>query len=739
MRLNRLLDAGRARSLGDRRPAIAALVLALVLALLAGTSLAQAPQSAEGLTQSLVAQTLRYQAADPAQQAQLLPDLLTAAATRYQFLGSLVETDPGEVLRVALPGALRAGLPAPVQAYVEEAVQVEGDLEVLHEDRDVGSRYLYFLESALGRLSLHFAADAPALQTGTRVRVQGVRVGQTLALSSGGSVQTLSTVLPHSFGEVKTLVILVNFADKATQPYTVSSAQGVLATTSNFYLENSFSQSWLTAVVDSGQAADVRGWYTIALSSTVCDYSTLASQAKSAAQANGVDLSQYNRYVYAFPNNACTWWGLGTVGGWPGQSWINGSLQLRVVGHEGGHNYGLYHSHSMSCDSTTCTTSEYGDSWDIMGATSGHLNTFQKERLGWLNYGTSPPLTTVTADGTYWMDAYEPVGSNSKALKIVKSTDPSTGKKTYYYLEYRAKSGFDGGLSSGVVAHTGSESSANSSYTWDLFPTTSTTDWVLDVGQTYNDSNAAITMTTTQLTSSSAAVQVTFGPVPCVQANPSMALSPSTSQWVSGGTTVNYTVTVTNNDNAGCSASDFNLQATVYDSNNNVVSGWTIAFGSNSLTISPGSSGSTGLAVTSPKSATDGFYTIPVTATNSKYANETATVLATYVVANGLTVSVQFDKNPPAYGLGQTVTITATVTFVQKPVPNANVTFSITKPSGGKGKDQVTGTVSTNTNGVAVFQYKLKPKDATGTYVVNVHAYTNSVVFGDWTGSFTAQ
>ena len=49
------------------------------------------------------------------------------------------------------------------------------------------------------------------------------------------------------------------------------------------------------------------GWYTIALSSTVCDYATLASQAKAAAQAAGVNLAAYTRYVYAFPQNACTW------------------------------------------------------------------------------------------------------------------------------------------------------------------------------------------------------------------------------------------------------------------------------------------------------------------------------------------------------------------------------------------------------------------------------------------------
>jgi len=257
---------------------------------------------AENLTQDLVALSTRHQLADPAEKAQLLPTLLTVATERQQLLAALAENDPGEVVRVALPADIRASLPPVVQAVVEEELEIEGKLEILHEDRDVGSRYLYVLQTTRGRFVLHFAADPSThLETGARVRVTGMRVEQTLALSSSTtSVQTLASALPNTFGAQKTLVILVNFSDNATQPYTVATAQSVVfTTTSNFDLENSYGQTWLTG--------DVVGWYTIALSSTVCDYNTLASQAKSAAQATGVNLSTYTRYVYAFPSNACTW------------------------------------------------------------------------------------------------------------------------------------------------------------------------------------------------------------------------------------------------------------------------------------------------------------------------------------------------------------------------------------------------------------------------------------------------
>src|SRR5215471_4276147 len=72
-------------------------------------------------------------------------------------------------------------------------VELEGALEVLHEDRDPGSRYRYFL------------------QTGDRVRARGMRGNGVLALSGNGSVQTLAAALPNTFGAQRTLVILVNF------------------------------------------------------------------------------------------------------------------------------------------------------------------------------------------------------------------------------------------------------------------------------------------------------------------------------------------------------------------------------------------------------------------------------------------------------------------------------------------------------------------------------------------------
>ena len=234
---------------------------------------AQAPAAAPGrakaeqLTLQVANLNAQYHMGAASQRASLEAHMLVLAKSREQTLAALLEADAGEFLRVTLPSSVRSGLPTSVRVHTEEEADVEGTLEVLHEDNASGGRYHYHVvDAALGRMELKFAADAPDhLQTGARIRARGTRLQKTLALSSGSSVQTLAAAQPNTFGAQNTLVILVNFTDNATQPYTVDYAKSVVfTTTSNFDLENSYGQTWLTG--------DVVGWYTIPVNSTVCDY-----------------------------------------------------------------------------------------------------------------------------------------------------------------------------------------------------------------------------------------------------------------------------------------------------------------------------------------------------------------------------------------------------------------------------------------------------------------------------------
>jgi hypothetical protein len=469
--------------------------------------------SAETLTRNLIDLTRRYVHSGAADKEEIRPQLIDVASRRKAVLSDLMSEAPGEVLRNALAASVRRSLPSSAQALTEHEVDLEGEIEIFHEDADSEARYYYSLSADGRRLAMHFAAEAPAgVVTGAKVRMHGIELDNNLAFSGGGEVQTVSAAPAQStVGEQRTLVMLVNFQDNAAQPWTrdqVTSA--IFGTMNDFIKEISYGKAWVTG--------DVTNWMTIALSSTVCDTGTLASQAQEAAKAAGWVPANYGRWMFAFPQNACGFGGAAYIGGTPAEAWLNGDISIRVAGHEYGHGFGLWHSHSMDCGDVslgpTCTIGEYGDTLDIMGtAQSAHFDPFQKERLGWLT-----PLT-VTASGTYTLDPYENVGTAPLALKMAKSVD-STGAYTWYYVEVRQRIGFDNtlvysGMTNGVAIRSGSEADGNTSYLLDMTPNSMSNDWLdptLVPGQTFTDSAAGVTITTEAVTTTGAVVTVSLAP-----------------------------------------------------------------------------------------------------------------------------------------------------------------------------------------------------------------------------------
>jgi hypothetical protein len=93
-----------------------------------------------------------------------------------------------------------------------------------------------------------------------------------------------------------------------------------------------------------------------------------------------------------------------------------------------GHNLWLYHSHALACEGAvmagSCTSVDYGDQFGVIGSVNGptHFKAVQEELLGWLDYGASPPISEVTASGTYTIDPYESVGTAPKARRIKTAT-----------------------------------------------------------------------------------------------------------------------------------------------------------------------------------------------------------------------------------------------------------------------------------------------------------------------------
>jgi Bacterial Ig-like domain (group 3) len=337
--------------------------------------------------------------------------------------------------------------------------QVEGTLLLAHVDYLDNGRgeYLYMLRDDSGHMTRLNLASADGLEPGMRITVHG-----TLSVDGKSMDVDLVTVTagppppPLTQGQPVTqavtnnvLVILLKFTDSpASDPFTQAQVQDVMtnATTgvAHYYSEVSYGAQILNVTVTNwlvGKNAS----HTPAATPPNCDFDTMGTYGDTAAADAGYPRISYQNHFYVMPpNGACGFSGVAYIQG--DTAWSNGVNDIKVYAHELGHNFNLYHAASLSCAGGaaiggTCSSSEYGDPFDVMGNISSmHFNTVQKAKLGWI------PASSVKTQGSgfhqYTLDALELAGGTTYAVTI-----PTPNANRTYWIEYRQPLGFDAGLS----------------------------------------------------------------------------------------------------------------------------------------------------------------------------------------------------------------------------------------------------------------------------------------------------
>lgn len=535
-------------------------------------------------------------------------------------------------------------LPSFSDAHGGEEHSSDGEIEVtaidyLEQGRS-DIRYFYIPDKTKERHELQFENRAPeGLVSGQRVKIRrGKRYGNTIvAAANDGSFQAQEAASAAVSGPRSALIVRSNMTDRSV-PCSDSQLAGVMwnnaESNNTVYQRSSFGLVNFPSDSNGDGEPDIVTVQTGITYDGGCSYSTWKSAAKQALSAQGIDTSSYDHLVFVLPRvDGCGWAGVGWIN--HPDSMINGKWcsWMTVYPHELGHNIGLAHAGNGSA--------EYGDHSSFMGNPStsplaNAANTAQQEWIG--------SRMLDTGAGSYSLSPLYTAG----ATQVLRVEKPDTSE--YYYVSYRHASGDDAKLGSAYSDKVSVHKYRGSGYSASTLLTT------LAAGEVYTDATNGISIRVDAITSGSSA-EVTIG-AECAVSAPAVSLSPSSQYTGTAGASLDYTLSVTNND-SNCNPAVFDLTAST------TPAGFAASLSSSTMTLASGESGAVTVSVASNVDTVNGSYAFSISIADESHP--TATADAFYVL----------DLNAPA----PITDLTATANRKNK----VSLSWSTPSDSGGSG------------------------------------------------------
>ncbi len=498
----------------------------------------------------------------------LVAEGVTAARQRHAWLKTVMSSDPRTALALSRSVTNAAALPPEIRRELETSFATNGDFIVQGALAARGGPQVEPLRRFVRLGTQTYRAHVYGQRLGGvsqyNVPLSGFTLDNAAVLAEPAATSQTPQANPPSAwttGGKNVLIIRVDFSDLTGAPegYTAATVQNIAdSQIAPYYSKSSYGLTSMTNTVTTQvyRLPQTAAYYAV---NGVND--TLHADAENAAAAD-YTIANYDRIIVFFSslgsiaNSQITYGGLANISG--KQVWCNGEFDFRVIAHELGHTYGLYHGNLWQVSdgnpiSPSGVDTEYGDDFDTMGANyANNLGTdfcpWFKNILGWVS---DSQVETVTTSGTYRIYAFDQNNYTSApgemlALKVVKDS-------TYnYWVSCRTDFTTNYSMTNGVYVQWGYNYTRQSDLLDMNTPGVSDQDAGLYVGGIFTDVAAASGLGVTIYPVARGGtppneyrdVQITFGTAPPIA--PTFTLSPGNPSGILGQT-VNFDATASGN------------------------------------------------------------------------------------------------------------------------------------------------------------------------------------------------